>query len=291
MKLKTNKVTALFVVLFAILSILYCQGEKEKCNCPPSKYENATYYSQEYEDYILGYVFKNVNKGFYIDVGANDPNIDNVTRYFYERGWNGINIEPNVDLFNKIVHCRPRDSNYNVGISNNEGTMPFFLQTDSGVQGLSTFDKEIAERETKKNNAHFKEISVPVTTLNKIIAKASPMEITFISIDVEGFEKQVIESINLVKYQPIALCIEATKPLTEISSYAAWEKTVLESKYVFAMFDGLNRYYVHKDHVALLPRFIDIDRCVKKSRNKDHQKRWLKRQLKKINVFRWFGER
>ena len=32
-----------------------------------------TYYSQFYEDYILGYVFKDQKRGFYVDVGANDP--------------------------------------------------------------------------------------------------------------------------------------------------------------------------------------------------------------------------
>lgn len=285
MNLKIIKMTVLFPVAFALFSALYCRGEKAGCDCPPSKFENGTYYSQHYEDYILEYVFKDVKKGFYIDVGANDPNTGNVTRYFYERGWNGINIEPNVDLFKKIVQYRPRDSNYNVGISTSEGTMEFYQETDSGSQGLSTFDKGISEREKKENGAHFTEISVPVTTLDKIMIKASPPEITFISIDVEGFEKQVVESINLVKYKPIALCIEATQPMTEIPSYMAWEKIVLESGYVFAMFDGLNRYYVHKDHVALLPRFIDIDRCVKKSKHKHHHNKWLKRQLKRINVF------
>jgi FkbM family methyltransferase len=267
MKLKTIKAP----VLFAFISILYCHGEKERCDCPPSKYEGGTCFSEHYEDYILGYVFRDVGKGFYIDVGANDPNTDNVTRYFYERGWNGINIEPNVDLFEDIIRCRPRDSNYNVGIAEREGTMVFYQQTDSGLQGLSTFDKEISERERKENGIHFKEISVPVTTLNNIIGKVSPPAITFITIDVEGFERQVIESIDLLKYRPIALCIEAALPATAIPSYAAWEKTVLESNYLFAMSDGVNRYYVHKDHAALLPRFVYIDRCVKESREKDFQ--------------------
>ena len=285
MNMKIIKRTVLFAVVFALFSILYCRAEKGGCDCPPSKFENGTYYSQNYEDYILGYVFKNVKKGFYIDVGANDPNTDNVTRYFYERGWNGMNIEPNVDLFNKIVHSRPGDSNYNVGISNCEGTMAFYQETDSGSHGLSTFDKEISEREKKENGAHFSEISVPVTTLDKIIEKAPPSEITFISIDVEGFEKQVLESIDLIKYRPTVLCIEATQPMTEIPSYGPWEKIVLESNYIFAMFDGLNRYYVHKDHGDLLSRFIDIDRCVKKSKHKHHKKSWFKRQLKRINVF------
>jgi FkbM family methyltransferase len=281
MKLKIIKMVAFCAILFALFAALYCRLDKGGCHCPPSKFEHGTYYSENYEDYILGYIFKDITKGFYIDVGANDPNTDNVTRYFYERGWNGINIEPNVDLFKKIVHYRPRDSNYNVGISNNEGMMTFYKQTDSGLAGLSTFDKGISEREKKENGVHFTEISVPITTLNKIIERASLPGITFVSIDVEGFEKQVVESINLVKYKPFVFCIEAVQPLTEIPSYSAWEKILMDNNYVFAMFDGVNRFYVHKDHIDLLPRFIDIDRCVKKSK----YMRQLKKQLKRINIF------
>ena len=71
------------------------------CECAPSGFENTTflyqithfermatvYYGQSYEDYILAYVFRKQKNGFYIDVGANDPNKWNTTKYFYERGW------------------------------------------------------------------------------------------------------------------------------------------------------------------------------------------------------------
>src|SRR5262245_22078906 len=41
--------------------------------------DGPTYYSQFYEDYILGYVFKDQKRGFYVDVGANDPDKSSVT--------------------------------------------------------------------------------------------------------------------------------------------------------------------------------------------------------------------
>lgn len=43
-------------------------------------------YAQEFEDLVLYVVLKNINKVFYIDVGANDPTHLSVTRAFYERG-------------------------------------------------------------------------------------------------------------------------------------------------------------------------------------------------------------
>jgi FkbM family methyltransferase len=270
MKSKTNSPTFFFLMIAVLITVSSCRQENRLCDCPPSKFEGGIYYSQTYEDYILAYVFKNVDRGFYIDVGANDPNVFNVTRFFYERGWRGINIEPNVELFKRIVQFRPRDLNYNCGISNTEGNLNFYQETNEldDFMPMSTFDKTIAEGQRKKHGLHFTETRVPVTTLNKLLAKISIPEITFISIDVEGFEKQVIESIDLARYKPVVLCVEATDPVAGNPSYMKWEKLVMDNNYVFAMSDGLNRYYLHKSHIELLPRFIDIDRCVKLSKYK-----------------------
>jgi FkbM family methyltransferase len=270
MKLKINSMAFFCLMIAVLITISNCRQENRSYDCPHSKFEDGIYYSQTYEDYILAYVFKNVANGFYIDVGANDPNVFNVTRFFYERGWRGINIEPNVELFKRIVQFRPRDRNYNCGISNTEGNLKFYQETNEfdDLMPMSTFDKAIAERQKKEHRIHFTEILVPVKTLNNLLAKISIPEITFITIDVEGFEKQVIESIDLTRYKPVVLCIEAMDPSTENPSYRDWEKLVIDNNYVFAMSDGLNRYYLHKSHIELLPRFIDIDRCVKLSKYK-----------------------
>ncbi len=51
-------------------------------------------YAQNREDIILHSFLMDVKKGFYVDVGAYHPIIDSVTKYFYEMGWSGVNIEP-----------------------------------------------------------------------------------------------------------------------------------------------------------------------------------------------------
>jgi FkbM family methyltransferase len=235
------------------------------------------YYSQFYEDYILAFVFRDQKSGFYVDVGANDPNKATTTRYFYERGWSGINIEPNAHEFEKIVSFRPRDINYNVGIGNAEGTITFYEAADS-MSPLSTFDRDEAERLSNEGVA-FKELPVRVTTLNALLAKTAVPQISFVSIDVEGFERQVVESIDLAHYHPLVLCVEATVPLSQVAAYEAWEPLVLEAGYLLAMSDGLNRYYVHKDRLDLLNRFIFIDMCVKQSK--------LKRRVKMDGISSW----
>jgi hypothetical protein len=39
-------------------------------------------------------MLKHIDKGFYADVWANDPDIDSVKKAFFEHGWRGIIIEP-----------------------------------------------------------------------------------------------------------------------------------------------------------------------------------------------------
>jgi FkbM family methyltransferase len=260
--------TVITIAITAIgLTTVDCTRKDTPCQCPPTRYGGGNYHSQYYEDYILAFVFKGTEKGYYIDVGANNPDTENVTRSFYEKGWRGVNIEPNVLRFHQIKKARPRDSNYNCGIGSAEGTMTFYLP-GSNIDGLATFDKEVADRLTRECSFEFKQVPVPVTTLNKIIEKASLPKINFISIDVEGFEQQVIESADLKKYRPEVLCIEATESLSTMPSYYKWEHLLFKNDYLFAMFDGLNRYYVHKDHTEILPLFIEAQRCILYSKYK-----------------------
>ena len=51
-------------------------------------------FAEYYEDFILYVILLDIKNGFYIDIGAYDPTKISVTKYFYLRGWHGINIEP-----------------------------------------------------------------------------------------------------------------------------------------------------------------------------------------------------
>ena len=62
-------------------------------------------YSLSNVDLIIDYLFKNINKGVYIDLGCNHPIKFNNTYLLYKRGWSGINIDSDFDsikLFNKF---------------------------------------------------------------------------------------------------------------------------------------------------------------------------------------------
>jgi hypothetical protein len=76
------------------------------------------------EDVILWKFLHPIKNGFYIDVGAAHPKQQNVTRYFYDRGWYGINIDPRPECIDLYLAQRPRDFNYCCAISRSHFIIP-----------------------------------------------------------------------------------------------------------------------------------------------------------------------
>ncbi len=270
-----SQMTALAVV--AVVSaiaavVLAVRLRNVGCRCAPTKFEGGSFHGEYYEDYVLSSVLDGVASGTYIDVGANDPVENNVTFLFYERGWHGILIEPNPDFLPFYAKLRPRDVHLNLGIASAAGAMTFYKVTDPpggdgryAEGGLSTFDPAVATR-WRRARLTVTESRVPVTTLNKVLEERPLGEITILSVDVEGFEKEVLESIDLRRHRPLVVVVEACQPGTEIPSYEAWEGLLRQADYATAMSDGLNRYYVPRDRVDLLARFIHVDMCVQRSK-------------------------
>ena len=105
-------------------------------------------YAQNFEDVMLNRVFSDIKNGFYIDVGANDPVIDSVTKHFYDNGWTGINIEPVSEHFQALLAQRPKDINLQLAISLEEGELEFW---ESEVRGWSTASQRSIELHQKNN--------------------------------------------------------------------------------------------------------------------------------------------
>lgn len=243
-----------------------------ECRCAPSKFEGGSFHGEYYEDYALSSVLDGMASGTYIDVGANHPIENNVTALFYERGWHGITIEPNPEFIPLYAQLRPRDVHLNLGIASAGGTMTFYKITDPpggdgrySTAALSTFDASVAQRWRRDGLAVAKS-TIPVTTLNGVLEERPLEEITILNVDVEGFEREVLESIDLRRHRPLVIVVEACLPGTEVPSYEPWEGLLLEADYAPAMSDGLNRYYVPRDREDLLARFIHVDMCLKRSK-------------------------
>jgi FkbM family methyltransferase len=207
-------------------------------------------YAQNFEDVMLWRALGDVKNGFYVDVGAADPDEETVTRAFYDRGWSGINIEPLDEYFDKLKRRRTRDVNLKVaaGRKARVRTLHCFAGT-----GLSTLDPEISARhETEGRSAQH--VSVSTLTLSEILLERAPAVIHFLKIDVEGAEAEVLEGLDLRRFRPWIIVIEATKPNSTEINANRWEHLVVQHRYDFAYFDGLNCFYVADEKAELKQR-------------------------------------
>jgi FkbM family methyltransferase len=216
-------------------------------------------YAQNGEDVVLRRVFPSGHRGLYIDVGANNPLEDTVTRYFYEQGWEGINIEPG-QIFSQIAQHRPRDVNLNCGLSNVVGAKTFYDFID--FPGSSTYQEAEARSCLRDRALRCVEHSVPVTTLKAVCEEHVRRTIDFISVDVEGLEREVIEGGDWDRYRPRVVVVEATRPNTTIATHWEWEDILWKADYRFALFDGLNRFYLRGEDAHLMPALSAPASCL-----------------------------
>lgn len=197
-------------------------------------------YSQYGEDIILAKILKVKKNGFYIDIGAHHPTDLNNTQYFYNRGFRGINIEPNPELIEEFYVQRPEDINLNVGVAPNEGEMEFYLVEAST---LSTFNKEAAHQSCEIYKTKIKgQITVKTTSLKKIIEEhANSKVIDFISVDAEGYDLAVLQSNDWQKHRPTLVMVEINQDMDNILKFMSENNyEVLYNNATNCIFKNLN---------------------------------------------------
>jgi len=163
-------------------------------------------YSTLGEDIFIDSFFKNKKNGFYLDVGAYHP-IDGNNTYllFKKKNWRGINIDVNplsIELFKK---ARKFDLNINAAISNKKGFVTLYFRKK--INMLNTLSRKLAKIHFRNG---FQEKTIKSNTLNNILdrSKYKNKKIDFFNLDVEGYELNVLKSINFKKYQPTLICVE-----------------------------------------------------------------------------------
>jgi glycosyltransferase involved in cell wall biosynthesis len=96
-----------------------------------------------------------------------------------------------------------------------------------------------------------------VVPLTEILDQyADGRHIDFLKIDVEGWEREVLCGLDLEKYRPTVILVEATWPETRIESQLEWEADVVAARYTSVYFDGINRFYLANEHLRLKEHFV-----------------------------------
>ena len=238
-------------------------------------------YAQNFEDVMLWRALSTVRDGFYIDVGAGDPDQHTVTRAFYERGWHGINIDPDPACFAALARRRDRDINVPIALAEAPGLRRFHVVS---VPGLSTLASAIASR-YRARGWDVRRAKIEVSTLAEICRQHAPTEIHFLKIDVEGAEAAVLQGADFGAFRPWIVLAEATVPLTQVENYAEWEHILLAADYRFVWFDGLNRFYVAEEkYAALSPQFRLPPNCFDMFTIADPEKAALAAELRTVKT-------
>jgi len=198
----------------------------------------CVYYSQNREDLILQAFFPGEKDGFYVDVGAFDPDIDSVTKLFYLNNWHGINIEPQPEKYALFEKKRKRDTNLNVGISDEASELTLRVYKSGGLSTFSESMKSLYETSPDNDTREYQEVTVPILPLREVFSKENVTKLSFLKVDVEGLEYEVLASNDWEKYRPEVICIEANHIEHD------WRPLLCDVRYKLVFNDGLNDYYV-----------------------------------------------
>lgn len=162
------------------------------------------FYSQDRQDELLERrIFRGFKRGVFVDVGAHDGVTFNNTLYFEEEhGWSGLNVEANPHVFEQLCANRPRATNVQCAVDEENGTTVFLLN-DGYTEMISGIKKYYDQRhmrrlsqENKVHRSRTSQVEVPARRLDGLLAEHGVKNVNYLSIDVEGAELAVVRSID-----------------------------------------------------------------------------------------------
>lgn len=158
-------------------------------------------YSQEGEDRILQRLFENQRRGFYVDIGAHHPLRFSNTYLFYKLGWSGINIDAAPGSMHLFRTIRPRDCNLEVAVGENCEPKPFFIFDEPA---LNTFSQDNMREAMAHGYKVVAQQNIVTRPLRDILHQYLPVGrvIDFLSIDVEGFDLEVLHTNDWEAFAP-----------------------------------------------------------------------------------------
>lgn len=167
---------------------------------------SSGFFSQYGQDYYLwNNVFKGQPKGFYVEVGANQPFTGSNSAFLERVGWSGISFDP-LGTFSHQWQTQRKNPFHQVAISNKEGSELFteILSKNGWEHMLSAFSHHV--RKEDKDLYGYREYPVRTAPLSAFVPQEQKIDILLI--DVEGAERAVLAGIDMHANRPQYLLVE-----------------------------------------------------------------------------------
>lgn len=157
-------------------------------------------YSQFGEDRCIDQLIGWRDRGFYVDVGCNEPRRDSVTYGLYQRGWRGLAIDGNGAFAPLWSRVRPGDRFIEAIVSDSDAPVEFVRFDESRLSSVSGGHVEAWSQRGAAVVA--RETRVPQTLRSLLEAHLCPDRFELLSVDVEGHDLEVLRSHDFARHRP-----------------------------------------------------------------------------------------
>jgi FkbM family methyltransferase len=166
-------------------------------------------YAQAGEDVILKFLFNDIGIAVpsYLELGVYKPDIGSNTFLFYQLGSRGVCVEADVTLIDKIKSVRKGDTVLNVGVGIKDEEEVCFYVFDE--PSLNTLDKTEADFRVSQGTYKIDKVEkIKLLNINTIISQHFPTYPDLLSIDIEGMDLAVLQTLDFNKFPIPVICVE-----------------------------------------------------------------------------------
>jgi len=199
------------------------------------------HFAQFGEDILVSTIFRNIKKGFYVDIGAYHPFKGSLTYNLYKKGWQGVNIDLSKESIELFQIARPSDTNINCAISS-ENKETFYYENSPINQQNSLI----------KQSDNQKKISINSYKLETILKKNGFQKVDYINIDTEGNEIEILRSVDFEKVKPILITLEDNSFIIDSEQKVEKIKFMKENNYELINIIGVTLFFLRKDYLNTL---------------------------------------
>jgi FkbM family methyltransferase len=208
----------------------------------PALFSIKAIFPYQLEDELKFEFFGGSHVGYFVDIGANDPRDGSQTWPFEQLGWEGVLVEPQHHLAERLRQER-RAKVYGVACSSPKNSGKSATLNLAGIHTSLNPDFFVAGMQRVGTS------NVLLRTLDEILIDAkAPAPIDFVSIDVEGHELEVLEGFDLNRWRPRLILIE------DLAFNLGTHRHLTRRGYKWMRRTGINGWYVPADsRIAVSP--------------------------------------